>query len=114
MPSCTREARVKRVLKVLDDAGVDPPHHLGQRRMLRRLAGELVDAAGMPEIMGAKEAGVELDVAGYNLRKVPGLPEHEQEVSNNRLWQADTIRRFARKRRRRNDERRTHGRAGTD
>lgn len=113
MPSCTREARIKRVLKVLDNRSVamDYGAHPGARR---NLAAELVDAAGMPEIMGAKEAGVELDVAGYNLRKVPGLPEHEQEVSNNRLWQADIIRRFARKRRRRNDERRTHGRAGTD
>lgn len=101
MPSCKREARVKRVLKVLDEHAV-VAHRADDQPPLtqRELAAALVDAAGMPEVMGAKETGAALGVRAENLRSVAGMPEAEQHVSNNRLWQADIVRRFAATRRR--------------
>ena len=57
-----------------------------------------LDAAGCPDVMGAKEVAAELSVGVANLRAVARLPEPVTEVSATRLWDADEVRKFARER----------------
>jgi hypothetical protein len=66
----------------------------------RVIAADALDAAGCPDLMGAKEVAAELGTSVPNLRAVRDLPEAVAEVAATRLWDADEIRRFARERKR--------------
>jgi hypothetical protein len=54
--------------------------------------------AKVPELMGATEVAKVLGVNQQNLNKVARLPEHVTTLSRGRVWRADVIHAFARKR----------------
>jgi hypothetical protein len=89
----SRRTRINRAAKVIAER-----FHLPKAG--RIVAPELVDAIGCPDLMGAKEVAAELGVTVQNLRKVANLPEPVEEVSATPLWDAETVRAFARERRR--------------
>lgn len=55
----------------------------------------------VPKLMGVREVAELLGVETSNLDRVAGLPPHATRLSRGRVWRADLIREFARKRRRR-------------
>lgn len=99
----SRPTRLERVADALAEHRLKTINVKGERIVVQtpplELAERALEAAGWPEVMGAREVAELLGRNGSDLRKLPDLPAPEQSIATGRLWDGEKIRPYARSRR---------------